>query len=267
MFLTRIHYKQVDPEEAGQFPFHIPLFQSLDEIRLEKPVTFFVGENGTGKSTLLEGIAAAVGSITVGSEDILDDPSLSHARRLSRQLQLSWKVKTRRGFFLRAEDFLSFSKRIKHLRADMQQELEHVEQAYKHRSAFAQNQAKSAYQNSIAGLDSRYGTDLDARSHGESFLKLFQARFVPNGLYFLDEPETPLSPLKQLTLISMLKEMVGQNSQFIIATHSPILMAYPDAAIYSFDESPFSQVPYDELEHVNLTRDFLAHPEKFLRHL
>ncbi len=116
-------------------------------------------------------------------------------------------------------------------------------------------------------LTSRYGEDADARSHGESFLQLFQSRFVPGGLYLLDEPEAPLSPQRQLALLSMLKEMAGQDSQFVVATHSPILMALPGADILSFDHAPARRVRYEEVEHVTLTRDFLNNPEAFLRHL
>ena len=101
----------------------------------------------------------------------------------------------------------------------------------------------------------------------ESFLTLFQARFVPGGLYLLDEPEAALSPLRQLGFLSMLKEMLAQDAQFIIATHSPILMAYPKATILSFDHAPLQPVSYDDLEHVTLTRDFLNNPAAFLRHL
>ncbi|HAZ44940.1 MAG TPA: hypothetical protein DCZ55_10825, partial [Cyanobacteria bacterium UBA11371] len=109
--------------------------------------------------------------------------------------------------------------------------------------------------------------NLDANSHGESFLKLFQSRFVPGGLYLLDEPEAPLSPLRQLAFLSMLKDMVNQDSQFIIATHSPILMAFPQASILSFDSYPVKEVPYDQLEQVTLTKAFLNNPESYLRHL
>jgi len=116
-------------------------------------------------------------------------------------------------------------------------------------------------------LIERYGEDLDANSHGESFLKLFQARFVPGGLYLLDEPEAPLSPQRQLALLSMLQEMVEQNAQFIIATHSPILMAFPGAAILSFDQHPVREIAWEETEHVSLTRAFLNNPQRFLRHL
>ncbi len=157
---------------------------------------------------------------------------------------------------MRAEDFFNFAKRTNQMR----QELEEMALEY-------EGQAKRAILKEKADLVRRYGDNLDENSHGESFLKLFQARFIPCGLYLLDEPEAPLSPLRQLSLISMLKEMVNQNSQFIIVTHSPILMAFPGASILSFDSYPIREVTYDEIEHVSLTKAFLNNPESFLRHL
>jgi predicted ATPase len=109
--------------------------------------------------------------------------------------------------------------------------------------------------------------DLDANSHGQSFLRLFQSRFVPDGLYLLDEPEAPLSPQSQLGLMAMMQDMLADGAQFIIATHSPILLAFPGATIYSFDRVPVAAVPYDELDHVVLTREFLNAPERYLRAL
>lgn len=264
MFLKSL---RLEKNESAGFPFDIPLLQTLDTLLFDKPVTMFVGENGTGKSTLLEGIAAATGSIAVGAADIAGDPSMEHARALAKRMTLSWKVKTRKGFFLRAEDFLNFSRRIKAIREDMKRNLDEVAEEYKDRSAFARGLASMPYLRSIAEMERSYGADLDARSHGESFLHLFQARLVSDGLYLLDEPETPLSPMKQLSLIAMLKEMVAKNCQFIIATHSPILMAFPDADIWSFDSSPIAKTAYDQLEHVTLTRDVLTNPERFMRHL
>lgn len=249
------------------YPFNIPSIQSLDILTFDTPVTIFVGENGTGKSTLLEAIAAAVGSITVGADSVETDRSLESAQKLARCLKLSWKVKTRKGFFLRAEDFINYTKKLAEIRYDMEKELENVEKEYKNRSILAQNLAKMPYQRSLADMRRLYGQGLEMKSHGESFFNLFHSRFVPGGLYLLDEPETPLSPMKQLALISMITEMVEQSSQFIIATHSPILMAYPGAMIYSFDETPIRPVKYDELEHVNLTRSFLNDPERYLKYL
>jgi predicted ATPase len=124
-----------------------------------------------------------------------------------------------------------------------------------------------AYARELAAMQEQYGRQLNNFSHGESFLELFQSRFRPNGLYLLDEPEAPLSPAHQLTFLSLLKQMVAQKCQFIIATHSPILMAYPEATIFSFDESPIQSVAYDDLEHVAITRSFLNNPDQYLRHL
>jgi predicted ATPase len=116
-------------------------------------------------------------------------------------------------------------------------------------------------------MERRYGLDLDANSHGQSFLRVFRSRFVPGGLYLLDEPEAPLSPQSQLALIAMMRDMVARDAQFVVATHSPILLAFPGARILSFDESPPAELDYDALPHVGLTRDFLNAPERFLRHL
>jgi predicted ATPase len=113
----------------------------------------------------------------------------------------------------------------------------------------------------------RHGENLDARSHGESFIHLFQERFVPGGLYLLDEPDTALSPQRQLALLAMLKAMVADNAQFIIATHSSILLAFPDASILSFDDGRITRVAYDEVTNVQLSRGFLADPDAYLRHL
>src|SRR5437867_12644161 len=120
---------------------------------------------------------------------------------------------------------------------------------------------------SLADMERRYGIDLDANSHGQSFLRLFKSRFVPGGLYLLDEPEAPLSPQSQLALMAMMTDMVAEDGQFIIATHSPILLAFPGARIYSFDAPPVRQVEYELLEHEALTREFLNSPERFLRHV
>ena len=249
------------------FPFNLPILQSLEKIEFTSPVTFFVGENGSGKSTLLEALACAVGSITVGSESVKTDPSLAAVRKFSLQLQLSWQKRTQRGFYLRAEDFFGYAKNLSQVRQELEDDLQAVDRDYQGRSKLAVDLAKMPYAHELGDIRQRYGDGLDVHSHGESFLALFQARFVPNGLYLLDEPEAPLSPIRQLAFISALKQMVGQDAQFIIATHSPIIMAYPEAVILSFDEGKIRQVAYDDLEHVKLTRAFLNNPGAYLKHL
>jgi predicted ATPase len=266
-FLRSVRPKSSLQDGPATFPFSVPVIRSLETIDLPTPVTFFVGENGSGKSTLLEGIAAAIGLPTVGSESVRDDATLGAQRALAKQLRLAWTTRTHKGFFLRAEDFFGFTKYLARLRSELQARLGEIDVEYANRSAWARGLAIGPTASSIAELEQRYGVHLDANSHGESFLRLFRSRFVPGGIYLLDEPEAPLSPQSQLGLIAMLKDMVADDSQFIIATHSPILLAFPNATIYTFDERPPRRVPFNELEHVRLTRDFLNDPAAFLRHL
>jgi predicted ATPase len=149
----------------------------------------------------------------------------------------------------------------------LKQRVSDVEGDFKGASAYARGLAAGPAAGSLAELTRRYGVDLDARSHGEGFLKLFEARLVPGGLYLLDEPEAALSPQNQLVLLALLFQMIEQNCQFIIATHSPMLLAFPGARIYNFDVEPIAEAKWEELEHVSLTRAFLDNPERFLRHL
>jgi predicted ATPase len=267
LHLRTIQYRAPAGPEAAAFPFSVPAVAALGRLDLTAPVTFFVGENGSGKSTLLEGLAAAAGAVTVGSDGVEQDETLAEQRRLARQLKLTWGRRTHRGFFLRAEDFFGFARRVARLRGEMQQRLAEVERDFADATDWARGLAAGPALNSLHELERRYGVSLDARSHGEGFLKLFQSRLVSDGLYFLDEPEAPLSPQNQLALIAMLRASVDDGSQFVIATHSPILLALPGAAILSFDENPIAAVPFAELEHVRLTREFLADPDRYLRYL
>src|SRR5262249_15586901 len=251
--------------KSGQFPFNLPLVKNFEPVEFQSPVTFFVGENGSGKSTLLEAIVAGLNLPAIGADDLSRDTTLQHARAFGKQLKFAWRQKkNHRGFFLRAEDFFNFARRLQSMHKELQEIADNFEEEY---SGFALGLARGAVIGQQRALVERYGRDLDANSHGESFLKLFQSRFVPGGLYLMDEPEAPLSPQRQLSLLAMLKEMVAENAQFIIATHSPILMAFPDAKILSFDSHPIKEVNYDDVEHVSLTRAFLNNPNSFLRHL
>ena len=251
--------------DEAKFPFSVPAIRSLEGLDLAAPVTFFVGENGSGKSTVLEAIAAAARLPTVGSDDVQADDTLAAQRELADALQLVWGRRTRKGFFLRAEDFFGFTKRLAVMRAELQARMAEIEVEYADRSAYSKGLAAGPVRSSLAALETRYGLDLDANSHGQSFLKLFRSRFVPGGLYLLDEPEAPLSPQSQLGLMAMIADMVGEEAQFVIATHSPILLAYPGARIVSFDEIPVKPVAFEELESVRLVREFLAAPERYLR--
>lgn len=264
--LERIHFPDTDGR-ADEFPFDIPALQGLRIMEIGKPVTLLVGENGSGKSTVLEALAAATRLPTVGSKSADRDPTLAPQRRLARTLRLAWRTRTHRGFFLRAEDFFGFARRMARLRSEFQRELAEVDERFREHSRLARTLARGPAAGSIAAIERKYGAGLDANSHGEGFLKLFRERFVPGGLYLLDEPEAALSPQSQLGFMAMMRDMVDQDSQFLIATHSPILMAAPGARIYDFDARPVRETGFEEIEAVNLMRDFLNAPERFLRHL
>ncbi len=267
MHLTAIKY--VPPFHTDSYPFTVPTIRNLTELEFTTPVTFFVGENGSGKSTLLEAIAIATRSITVGSTDAHKDETLEPVRKLANQLRLTRRKTTRKGFFLRAEDYFGYAKRLNKMKAELEAEMRATDEEYARagRSETAKGLAKMAYGRELADMKNRYGEGLDARSHGESFIAFFQDRFVPGGLYLLDEPEAPLSPLRQLGFLAVLKQMVEQDSQFIIVTHSPIIMAFPGATILNFDETPVRPIDYDNLEHVNFTKNFLNNPNVYLKHL
>lgn len=267
LHLRAIRFNGASDEEAARYPFSIPALRGLQELALTAPVTFLVGENGSGKSTFLEAVALAVGANTIGSEEAAMDSTLTAVRQLADRLRLVWRARTRSGFFLRAEDFFGYVKRLSQMEAELLAELKRVDREYAHRSETARNFARMPFASELSALRQQYGRHLNTFSHGESFLELFQARFQPHSLFLLDEPETPLSPMRQLTLIAMMKQMAAQQCQFIIATHSPILMAYPGAEILSFDETPIKPVAYESLEHVTVTRTFLNDPQQYLRHL
>jgi predicted ATPase len=240
----------------------------LRKIEFGAPVTFFVGENGSGKSTLLEALAVAAEAVALGAADLETDPTLAAARTLAANLTLSLgtpRPVTR--LFVRAEDVFGFVKRV----SEEMHGLRELESGYLAEGPPPRGSGLERAVGSVAGqrgaLARRYGVDPDARSHGETFLAFLQQRVVRRGLYFFDEPETPLSPTRVLALIAMLRDAVAEGSQFVIATHSPILMATPGADIRLFDGETIRTVAYDEVEHVRVTRDFLNAPERYLRHL
>ncbi|MBE6996346.1 MAG: ABC transporter ATP-binding protein [Ruminococcaceae bacterium] len=222
--------------DTDRYPFNIPAVRFLrgtDNLPIEKPVTFFVGENGTGKSTLIEAIAIAMGfNSEGGSRDFFFSTQDTHSD-LCDHLTISKFVCPKDGFFLRAESF------------------------YNTASYLDENSTMQRYG----------GVSFHEQSHGESFLALAMNRFEGNGLYILDEPEAALSPQRLMSLMIIIDELVKNNSQFIIATHSPILMAYPNADILEFSEAGIRKVGYRETEHYKITKQFIDTPERMIRYL
>lgn len=230
--------EDANPEE---YPFDLPAVAALAvaPLELDPAVTFLVGDNGTGKSTLVEASAVALGFNAEGGSKSFRFITRSTESDLWRHLRLTrTPAKPRNGFFLRAESFYNVATEIENLAGDG------------------------------PGLFGAYGgRSLHERSHGESFLAVAMHRFGPNGLYLLDEPEAALSVRGQLALLAHMRDLIGLGCQFLVATHSPILIAFPGASIVQIDETGMHQVSYDDAEPVQLTRSFLENPQRFLRHL
>jgi predicted ATPase len=256
------------PPPGEVFPFTLPLLRGCRSLDLAAPVTVLVGENGSGKSTLLEALAWACDLPVAGSvQDVGADATLPHARSLGRAMKLTWTARSKRGLFFRAEDYFGFVKAQNRMKAEMRRDLERLRQERPHLPEGELRRIGAPYAGAIAATEARYGPDLDAASHGESFLAFFKGRIRGAGLYVLDEPEAALSSLRQLAFLSLLKEATARGAQVILATHAPILMAFPGAKLYEISEDRVVTKAFDDLEHVRLLRAFLQAPDGYLRHL
>jgi predicted ATPase len=238
LYLRGIRLELTDVD-LHSYPYNLPFIQSLKTLAFNNAVSFIVGENGSGKSTLLEAMAVNYGfNPEGGSKNFNFSTNNTHAL-LDQQITLIKGVKRPTdGYFLRAESFYNVASEIEKLDQD------------------------------APGLYESYGgKSLHHQSHGESFMSLILHRFRGSGLYILDEPEAALSPARQFALISRMHDLVQQGSQFIIATHSPILMAFPNADVFVIRDEVIEQTTYDQTDHYILTKSFLNHPERILKEL
>jgi predicted ATPase len=216
------------------YPFNIPAVREIGNIDFHPNVTFFVGENGAGKSTVLEALAVALGFGTEGGTKNVQFKTAESVSPLHDALRVSRGVpKPSDGYFLRAESFFNVA----------------------------------TYMDETGYLDAYGGRSLHAQSHGESFMAVLLNKLRGDGLYFLDEPEAALSPNRQLATLCAIHQLVEASSQFVIATHSPILLSYPHAKIIQFDASGVSEVAYEDTEHFAVTHDFLNNYSRRLEQL
>lgn len=217
----------------------LPVVNNLTSLDISSNVTFFVGENGSGKSTLLEAIAVNSGfNAEGGTKNFCFSSRETHSDLYKYITVVKGVQRPRDGFFLRAESFYNVATEIEKL--DLESS------------------------GGVPVIKSYGGTSLHKMSHGESFITLMTNRFSGKGLYILDEPEAALSPIKQMAMLTIINELVKKKSQFIIATHSPILMAYPGADIFVIDDDGITKTPYKKTDNYMITRKFLENPEKMM---
>jgi predicted ATPase len=246
--LKKISLLQERVEDWNAYPFCVPTIRTLSELTLHSRIVFFAGENGSGKSTLLEAIAAHYGFGPEGgnrnfSSDTTD--SNQSTAPLTRALRLSFDKRTGAGFFLRAESFFNTASQLDKLDAEK-------------------------YSIPVAAILGGYGgQSLHTRSHGETFFTLLIHKFQRNGLFLLDEPEAALSPQRQLSFLVLLHDTLRQykDAQFIISTHSPLLLGYPKAQIISFDDGALHEIQYEETAPMQIVQRFLNDRENFLQEL
>ncbi|MEP7141889.1 MAG: AAA family ATPase [Ferruginibacter sp.] len=254
----------INTEKQNPFPFNIPAVQFSREIILNNKVTIFAGDNGTGKSTLLESIAYHLNLPLIGGL-IKNHPGFEAARILQPYLNLEWKRQTNKGFFFRAEDFSDFINAVERERIKIAGDLSELKGVVDDSII---NEMSKSMNYTLRFMRKDYGENMQAFSHGEAYLTILQTRIADKGIYLLDEPEAALSPLKQLSLISYILEVLkDKNAQFIIATHSPILMGIPGASLYEIQETEMRLVKYTETDHYRITKTFLDNPEYYLRYL
>jgi predicted ATPase len=254
----------INSDKQHPFPFDIAAVKFAKQISIDKQVTVFVGDNGCGKSTLLEALAYAINIPLIGGF-IGSAEGFEAARKLKPYLKIEWTRENNKGFFFRAEDFSAFIDSVEREKGKIAHDLSdlkgQVDDSIIDRMSESMNY-------SLREMRKNYGENMQAYSHGEAYLKILQTRILNKGIYLLDEPEAALSPLKQLSLMAFILEVLkSKNAQFIIATHSPILMGIPGVSLYETQEDSMQPVEYKETDHYRITKAFLDNPESYLRHL
>lgn len=228
LYIRKITLKKEEIPNLEEYPFNIKVLKNFNALEIKSPVTFLIGENGTGKSTLIEALAIACGLNPEGGTQNFSFLTKNTHSNLYKYISLNKIGIPETKYFLRAESFYNVSSEIVRLKEE----------------------------DSYYNIYDYYGGNLHECSHGESFIKLVKNRFTKNGLYILDEPEAALSPSRQMTLLALINDLVNEGSQFIIATHSPILIAYRNGTIYDLDNN-FKEISYTDTEIYKVYKMFL----------
>lgn len=238
LIVKKIYLDKSKIENFNKYPFNIDIVKNFDELNFDTPVTFFVGENGVGKSTFIEAIATSLGLSAEGGTQNFRFETKNTTSKLSEYMHVLTFNKPKTKFFLRSESFYNFSTEVQRLVED----------------------------DGFTSLYNSYGGNLHECSHGESYIKLVQNRFTDNGLYILDEPEAALSPQRQMSLLCLIDDLVKHGSQFIIATHSPILISYRDGKILDLNNN-FKEVKYQDTDIYHTYKMYLENPEEMQKRL
>lgn len=254
-------------KRSSIYPLSLPLFQNMERMELKKPVTIIAGDNGTGKTTLLEILALKLNAIRIDGTSSAYRNKTDKIMNAESSFKLEITRKPKRNFFFQAEDFIRYIDNLHAMRQDAEMALEEIKTNYAGRSDYAKGLAAMPFARTIYELDNMYDGDISEKSHGESFIEFFSSRIIKEGLYMLDEPEAALSQFNQLVMLNVFAEAEKNDCQLIISTHSPILAAYPGACIYEIKNGVINEVRYEEMESISFLKSFLNNKDSFLRNI
>lgn len=254
--------REVDNNKV--YPLSTELCQNLERLEFTKPVTLIMGDNGTGKTTLLEILASVLNAVRIDGNISASYGKQNLFKEIERFYRIEMIKKPKRNFFFQAEDFIRYIDNLHEMRREAINGLEEIKINFKDKSGYSRGLAATPYAKTLYEMDQMYEEDITKRSHGESFIDFFGARIIENGLYIIDEPEAALSFYNQLVLMNLIGEAEKRKCQIIISTHSPVLAAYPGACIYEINsENVIRETSYDEIENIKFLKSFLSRRELY----
>nr|MDD6336121.1 AAA family ATPase [bacterium] len=262
VYLTRLTRKGARRREG--YPFSVPAVAALEQLELEQPITVLCGDNGCGKSTLMEILAGKLDAIRIGNGKEIGGRAQAIQPWLS-AFGLVLRQHARQHFFFSAEDFIKYIDWVERTKAEAREELLRIQEEYRDKSAEARGLASMPAMRTLAELEGMYSESLAKQSHGEGFLDFFASRLRDNGLYLMDEPEGALSYANQHVLAMMMLEAVQNGCQFIVCTHSPVLAAIPGADLIELSAAGAARCTYEQLDSIRYLKMFLANPEGMFR--
>lgn len=247
-----------------KYPLSTNLITNLSEIKFEHPVTILCGDNGCGKTTFMEILASCTQAIRIDT-NFMYNSKLTAIQAADKNFRVGFSKRPSSTFFFQAEAFIKYIDQLEQMKSEATNAIKQVDIEYEGKSAYAKGLAKQPYYDTLDSILCMYTNELSKRSHGEGFLDFFSARLRRNGLYLLDEPEAALSYENQFVLSMLIKEALEMDCQFIIATHSPVITAMPDAKIYEIVKGTLYNTEFEDLDNVRFLKQFLSDPKRFFR--
>lgn len=249
---------------SSEYPLSAPVMAALARLEFTNPVTILAGDNGCGKTTLLELLASKLSALRIDAGDALKAEKFY---RTDQNFRIELTARPSKNFLFQAEDFIRYIDNLNQMREEAKEDIRRSDDEFRDKSDYVRGLARMPYMRTLAEIEALYDCDISELSHGESFITFFGARITQNGLYLLDEPEAALSAYNQYVFLNLIEEAVQRDCQLIISTHSPIIMAYPGACIYQITDGRIEKTEYEEVENVKFLKSFINDKDGYLKFL